>query len=115
MVPPASVDNILGALGHSDRVYQIHLWVDLKADPQWDKALATMQVPFPELTYLQLLSLSSEPLSVIPDTFLGGSAPRLQYLQSTYLISGNTETTFVCYSPHPASPYKYSSFWVHLT
>ena len=37
-----------------------------------------MQVPFPELTDLQLLSYVETP--VIPDSFLGGSAPRLRFL-----------------------------------
>ena len=35
------------------------------------------QVPFPELTYLQLSSFDETP-PVIPDSFLGGSAPRLR-------------------------------------
>jgi hypothetical protein len=36
-----------------------------------------MQVPFPELTELRLISYVETPL-VIPDSFLGGSAPRLR-------------------------------------
>ena len=39
-----------------------------------------MQVPFSELTDLELTS-SSNTLSVIPDSFLGGSSPRLQSLR----------------------------------
>ena len=38
-----------------------------------------MQVPFPELTVL-LLSSNGETVSALPDSFLGGSAPRLRYL-----------------------------------
>ena len=39
-----------------------------------------MQVPFPELTDLELsISSCSETLPVIPDSFLDGSAPRLRY------------------------------------
>jgi hypothetical protein len=37
-----------------------------------------MQVPFPELTFLRLFSFDE---TVIPDSFLGGSAPRLRYFE----------------------------------
>ena len=39
-----------------------------------------MQVPFPELTYLELLPFFDGEVPFTPDSFLGGSAPRLQYL-----------------------------------
>jgi hypothetical protein len=45
----------------------------------WEQILAAMQEPFPELTRLQLRSHDETP-SVFPDSFLGGSAPRLQHL-----------------------------------
>jgi hypothetical protein len=69
--------NIIGLLEHSDRVCQI----DLKdvASSQLEKVLAAMQVPFPELTRLLLWS-DDETMSVLPDSFLGGSAPLLEYL-----------------------------------
>ena len=38
-----------------------------------------MRVPFPELTFLRLW-LGDEAVSDLPDSFLGGSAPRLEYL-----------------------------------
>ena len=38
-----------------------------------------MRVPFPELTFLRLW-LGDETVSALPDSFLGGSAPRLEYL-----------------------------------
>ena len=72
------VDNIVVALGHSDRVNRIDLM--LPGHLQWNKVLATMQVPFPALTDL-LLQCKDETAPIIPDTFLGGSAPRLRYLQ----------------------------------
>jgi hypothetical protein len=71
-----TVDNIVALLGHNDRVCQIGLrtvW-----GFQWDKVLAAMQVPFPMLTDLLLHGHQD---SVIPDTFLGGSAPRLRRLE----------------------------------
>jgi hypothetical protein len=74
------VDNIVAALGRRDRVRRIHfdgvIW-----GSQWDKVLAAMQAPFPALIHLHiLLQWHYETAPVIPDTFLGGSAPRLQYL-----------------------------------
>jgi hypothetical protein len=41
-----------------------------------------MQVPFPELTDIRLFSHDETP-PVIPDSFLGGSAPRLRYINLT--------------------------------
>ena len=73
-------DNIVIALGQSNRVRQVDLW-GLK-DWELDKVLAAMQVPFPELTELSLLSaggLGTPP--VAPDSFLGGSAPHLRYFR----------------------------------
>jgi hypothetical protein len=49
-------------------------------DWQLGKFLAAMQVPFPELTEL-VFSSNGETLPVIPDSFLGGSAPRLRHFE----------------------------------
>ena len=75
-------DNIIAALGRSNHVHDIHLWGF--AGRQLEKALAVMQVPFPELTDLRLHS-KGETLPVVPDSFLGGSAPRLEIFSSTGL------------------------------
>jgi hypothetical protein len=48
------------------------------------KILAVMQQPFPELTRLELRSID-ETSPVVPDLFLGGSAPRLQLLSLEYI------------------------------
>ena len=69
-----SVDDIVVALGHSNRICE----VDLGAG-QMEKVLAAMQVPFPELTRLRLWS-SDKSLPVTPDSFLGGSAPHLRVI-----------------------------------
>jgi hypothetical protein len=70
------VDNIIATLGQSnDRVRKVLLWNI--ADWQLEEVLAPMQVSFPELTEL-LLQSYDETLPVIPDSFLDGSAPRLQ-------------------------------------
>jgi F-box-like len=75
----APADNIVVALGHSDRVCEINLW-EVRGGLEWDKVLVAMQVPFPALTGLLLCCRQGMDISIIPDTFLGGSAPRLQYL-----------------------------------
>jgi hypothetical protein len=75
--PTCEVDSILAALGHKDRVCEIvfkHISSSL-----WEDALAAMQVPLPALTRLELVS-EDETMSVVPDSFLGGSAPRLRSL-----------------------------------
>ena len=75
MTPSQDFDNIIAALEQSNRVYQVGLWY--LAGWQLKKVLATMQVPFPGLTFLNLYS-NDETVPVIPDSFLDGSAPRLR-------------------------------------
>jgi hypothetical protein len=76
--PTRAVHNIVAALEHNDRVTQI----ELGGVPSslLDKVLAVMQVPFLALTSLQLWSKDDDQPPVVPDSFLGGSAPRLRYL-----------------------------------
>jgi len=69
------MDNIIAALGQSKRICQVDL--SIHANRLSREVLAAMQVPFPELTDLQLGSYLILP--VIPDSFLGGSAPRLRH------------------------------------
>ena len=73
--PDFSSSNIIAALEQNNRVCQVDL--DL-AGWSSEEVLAAMQVPFPELTDLQLSY--HQALPVIPDSFLGGSAPRLRSL-----------------------------------
>lgn len=71
------MDNIIAALVQSNRVRKatlLHL-----ADWEMEKVLAAMQVPFPELAHLELWFDGET--SVIPDSFLGGSAPHLQHFE----------------------------------
>ena len=75
-----SMDDIIAVLERSDRVVKIEF--SSVNDSNLEIVLAAMQVPFPELTFLEFYS-SGENLgteSVLPDSFLGGSAPRLEYL-----------------------------------
>ncbi|KAI0290818.1 hypothetical protein BC826DRAFT_970275 [Russula brevipes] len=66
-------DNIFAALEHPDRVCRIMLSITL------DGFAAAMNEPFPELTSL-ILDPSPRVGLYLPDSFLGGSAPRLQTL-----------------------------------
>jgi hypothetical protein len=50
--PTLSVDNIIAALEHSNRVCQITL--ECVASSQLEEIWAAMRKPFPELTHLQL-------------------------------------------------------------
>ena len=71
------LDNVVAALKCTDRVCRISLVVDWT--PNLKIFLAAMQQPFPELTYLRLHSRIGETV-VVPDSFLGGFAPRLESL-----------------------------------
>jgi hypothetical protein len=81
-VTKTSVDNLISLLlersDRSDRISQI----DLECYPssQTEKLWAAMHDPLPELVILCLGGLSRPRFLQIPDSFLGGSAPRLRYL-----------------------------------
>jgi hypothetical protein len=77
MTLSSGTDNVIAALGKNNRVREVFLR-DI-VDWQLEKVLAAMQVPFPELTDLRLGSYGEMP-PVIPNSFLDGSAPRLQYV-----------------------------------
>jgi len=46
----------------------------------WERFAAAMQKPFPELTRLEVWVDDGDEVAVLPDSFLGGSAPRLREL-----------------------------------
>jgi hypothetical protein len=82
----SSVDNIIAALTHNDLVCQIKLdnFPSSKLGKVTDSP--AMQKPFPELTDLRLnLPVCAyeydRPGPILPDSFLGGTAPRLRSLQ----------------------------------
>jgi hypothetical protein len=76
------VDDIIAALEHNDRVRQIqfHCFSSPKLEFITTDSGA-MQKPFPELTHL-LLGIDEDDGSgrILPDSFLGGTAPRLRTL-----------------------------------
>ena len=71
------MDNIIAALEHTDRVCGIELCP--VSSLQVEAVLAAMQQPFPKLTLLELRPKFERAL-VVPTSFLGGTAPRLQTL-----------------------------------
>jgi hypothetical protein len=73
-----ATENIITALGQNSRVCQVYLNL---ADLELGRVLAAMEVPFPELTELWLLPPFRTELLTIPDSFLGGSVPRLRILK----------------------------------
>ena len=77
-ISETSVDNVIAALEHSDRIYQIEF--NFHTTLQIEKIWTAMQAPFPELRslYLSFRGVSYEP--ALPDLFLVGSAPRLEFL-----------------------------------
>ena len=69
-------DNAIAVLERSDRV--CHINFQYVSSSHLANVLAAMEKPFPELTYLVLGAKAA--VTVIPDSFLGGSAPRLRFL-----------------------------------
>src|SRR6266849_4694161 len=70
-------DNTIAELEHSDHIRLIDLkfYKPLQIETFW----TAMEVPFPELATLYLsCGLLSPYVPVLPDSFLGGSAPRLR-------------------------------------
>ena len=70
------VDNVIAVLERSIRVCKIDLDI---TSWQLGTVLPAMEVPFPELTYLRLVSYDVA-TPAAPDSFLACSAPRLQEL-----------------------------------
>jgi hypothetical protein len=72
----SGTDNVIAMLGQSNRVREVTLLGT--AGWQLEEVLEPMQVSFPELTEMWLSSHDKTP-PVIPDSFLGGSAPHLRH------------------------------------
>jgi hypothetical protein len=78
-VDETTVNNVIAEFEHSDHICQISL--DCHATSQIETLWTAMHVPFPELAVLSLRGRSyggSPYVPVLPDSFLGGSAPRLR-------------------------------------
>jgi len=73
------VATVIAALRHHNRVCQIYYFNEELQDPLLEEFVAAIDEPFPALITLRLYS-SAQNMPVLPDSFLGGSAPRLRYL-----------------------------------
>jgi len=73
-------DNVIAGMKHKDRVCEITLTGVPSSLLASEIFAAVTQEPFPALTNLDLLSDVGSP-PVLPDSFLGGSAPRLRTLR----------------------------------
>ena len=73
---PRGMANIVAALKQHCRVHAICI---LRIPNSLMKKFAAMKKPFPELTYMKLYSADGN-VQILPDSFLGGSAPRLHTL-----------------------------------
>jgi hypothetical protein len=78
-----AADNIIAALERNDRIHRVQLW-DVSSS-LLDKALAVMQGPFPLLTDLDIRCDEDQMAPVVPDSFLGGFAPRLRKLSLEHI------------------------------
>jgi len=76
---PKRWDNMVAALEseHHNRIGGI--FIQVWNNSCWERFAAATQKPFPALTYLKL-SVYHNVASSLPDSFLGGSAPRLREL-----------------------------------
>jgi hypothetical protein len=76
-----NLDDIIAAIKHNDRVCKIDFrhFFDIG---QLEEIVSLMEVSFPALTNLKLVSHEMDrTVPVLPDLFLGRSAPRLQHLE----------------------------------
>ena len=76
-------DDIIVALEHNDRICEIEF--NEFPTSQSEKVFPAMQQPFPALTRLDLDFVGETPLQPLADSFLGGSAPRLQQLRLLWI------------------------------
>jgi hypothetical protein len=80
-IGPFMEGNIIAALEHSDRICKIEL---INAELGYFTNSAAILESFPELTHLELKNVNQDAYEelepILPDSFLGGSAPRLRSL-----------------------------------
>ena len=85
-ISSTSVDNIVVALGQSDRVCRISGWPRITEHLRWDKLSAAMQVPFLALIDLGLLRCENAPPR--PPTLISPRHGRLKYAQFLNFLFG---------------------------
>ena len=81
------MENVIAALEHRDRVCDITVHYFPVPGQKLERFLEMTQYPFPALTCLRLWKWldEGEEAPVIPDAFLGGSAPLLQSLRLAHV------------------------------
>ena len=109
-VSETSVDNVIAQLKQSDRILQIQLNLFFDTARQIEKLWTAMQVPFPELAALYLSFGNISFVPILPDSFLGGSAPHLQHLAlnsisfpalpKLLLTATHLVSLYLCQIPH---------------
>ena len=104
------VENLIAALGFRDRTSVI--WICDIRGPVLEKLVTVLHEPFPVLAHFLLVSID-ESVPVLPETFLGGFAPRLE----TFSLKGIpfpsfpkfilcfTHIAHLCLSEIPSSGY----------
>jgi len=97
-VDEKGVENLIAALEHRDRISRIY--ISSRIIPPLQKLVAAMEEPFPVLTHFHLTSIDDS-LPILPETFLGGSAPCLR----TFLLRG---------TPFPTLP-EFALSATHIT
>lgn len=108
---PIEQDNLLAALEHRDRVRTINLGMT-SSQVQLDKVAIAMQAPFLALTLLRLTLTRHRTVQILPDGFLGDSAPCLREIHltgvsfpalPTFLLSTSDLTDLHLYNTSPTS------------
>jgi len=105
------VTNVISALRHHNRVCKIY-YHNKQFQDSFLGEFAAIDEPFPELTSLALISCAQN-LPVLPDSFLGGSAPCLRslrlhsipYPSIGKLLSSTTNLVQLCLEGIPRSGY----------
>ena len=108
-VDEKSVENVIAAVEHGrDRIY--HIFIEDINRAALEILAAAMQQPLPTLKYFCLTSDESESVPALPETFLGGSAPLLDYFDffgipfptfpKFILSSTHMRTLFILHIPH---------------
>ena len=102
------VTNVIAALRYHNRVCKINYRNGQFQDPVLEE-FAAIDEPFPALTSLDLVSYAQN-VPVLPDSFLGGSAPRLRRLMLQASLIHQLETYF--YLPLTLSTFPFGVFLI---
>src|SRR6266850_5143254 len=115
MVGKKSVENVMAAVEHGhDRIS--HIAINDINSSALEKLAAAMQQPLPTLkSFFFGPSGESESVPVLPETFLGGSAPLLEMNGIRHSIP-DVPPIYLVFHSHPISfHFRYPAFRVHFT